>query len=746
MTLCKRLTVVLFASMVLPALAHAQSTLSARSFTDLDDTSDASADNASVSTAGSLLSILQRLQCSFGLNPGGNSTSITLNVQKGSYRIYNPSTNAYDMVSMRSYNGCPTGPTISIKPGATLRLTLNNKLKTNDPPDTCPPNPDHSVPHCFNHTNIHTHGLHISPSDPADNVLREVLPGDRWNYTYKIPSTHPAGTFWYHAHLHGSTAIDVASGMAGVLIVRGSRQAKNGQADGEADIDTILHRKLLALPLQEHVMLFQQIEYGCFSDANSTVPLANPTTFEWTCPSGSVGEIRGYTNQLAFVPDPRPGHAGQLNSTWVISGRYTQINGVVQPVFPSAIGYVPAGDIRRLRMVHGGNRDTINVKIVRANLSALGLADSQSLSAAQVNTAANAAASALANDKTKASQTVTLDQVCSGETVKQLEFAEDGITMNEMVEKDVNAMNPGYRSDVLVAFPSPGLYCILDEAADASATINFRKNSSKAKDRRLLSLARVGPGVNIPNTTIGQHSKYWQYIRDQLVAANPRLAEPAKTDLKSLTLRAFAPTIPVDTAGDVPKVPVAFDIAVNGPPQFLLNNKTYDPNVIEHTGVLGSVEEWDVSATQIATHVFHIHTNPFKIMDITNANKASIYDSSGNCTQDEINTGDTEYCNLKGVVRDTLFLKAGYTLSMRTAYQDFTGEFVVHCHILDHEDRGMMENVAVASPGQVYLQRLSAPLTAMSDNATRWLAKLRGKDETQLALAASLCSAKDYAR
>jgi FtsP/CotA-like multicopper oxidase with cupredoxin domain len=528
--------------------------------------------------------------------------------------------------------------------------------------------------------------------------------------------------------------------------VRGSRQAKNGQTDGEADIDTILHRKLLSLPLQEHVMLFQQIEYGCFSDANSTVPLVNPTTFEWTCPSGSVGEIRGYTNQLAFVPDPRPGHQGQLNSTWVISGRYTQINGVVQPVFPSAIGYVPAGDIRRLRMVHGGNRDTINVKIVRANLSALGLADSQSLSAAQVNTAANAAASALANDKTKASQTVTLDQVCSGETVKQLEFAEDGITMNEMVEKDVNAMNPGYRSDVLVAFPSPGLYCILDEAADASATINFRKNSSKAKDRRLLSLARVGPGVNIPNTTIGQHSKYWQYIRDQLVAANPRLAEPAKTDLKSLTLRAFAPTIPVDTAGDVPKVPVAFDIAVNGPPQFLLNNKTYDPNVIEHTGVLGSVEEWDVSATQIATHVFHIHTNPFKIMDITNANKASIYDSSGNCTQDEINTGDTEYCNLKGVVRDTLFLKAGYTLSMRTAYQDFTGEFVVHCHILDHEDRGMMENVAVASPGQVYLQRLSAPLTAMGDNATRWLAKLRGKDETQLALAASLCSAKDYAR
>lgn len=48
MTLRNRLTVVLFALAMWPALGQAQNTLSARSFTDLDDTSDASADNASV--------------------------------------------------------------------------------------------------------------------------------------------------------------------------------------------------------------------------------------------------------------------------------------------------------------------------------------------------------------------------------------------------------------------------------------------------------------------------------------------------------------------------------------------------------------------------------------------------------------------------------------------------------------------------------------------------------------------------
>ncbi|MEX3984866.1 multicopper oxidase family protein [Paraburkholderia sp. EG287A] len=729
------------------APAYPQSTIALRSFPDLDDTADATTDNSSLSTTDGLASILARLQCLLPANPTGNSATVNLTVKKGSYGIYNPETNSFDTVSMRSYNGCPTGPTITIKPGATLKLNLKNSLTATDPPDFCPDQVDHSTPHCFNHTNIHTHGLHVSPSGTSDNVLLTVLPGATQSYTYQIPATHPSGTFWYHAHLHGSTAIDVASGMAGVLIVRGSRAAHAGVADGTADVDTILHHKLLNLPLREHVMLFQQIEYGCFDSPTSDTPIADPTTFEWTCPKGAVGEIRGYTNQLAFVPDPRPDHAGQLNSTWAISGRYTQINGVVQPVFPGAISYVPAGDIRRLRMVHGGNRDTINVKIVRANLSALGLADSQSLTSAQVNTATNSAAKALAGGASKAQQVTTLDALCSGEIVKQLEFAEDGITLPAMVEKDVNSMNPGYRSDVLVAFPSPGLYCILDEAASSAATINFRPNATKVKDRRLLSLARVGPGVNIPNTTVGQHSKYWQYIRDQLVAANTTLARPARDDLASLVLTAFAPVAHVD--GTVDKtVPGQFDIQFGpgGAPKFVINGQPYNPDTIAYTGVLGHIDEWDISATPLATHVFHIHTNPFRVMDIQNGAGRSIFDASGGCTSEEIATGDQEYCNLKGVVRDTVFIKAGYTLVARTKYEDFTGEFVMHCHILDHEDRGMMENVSIVSPTTAFLQKLSTPVKLASDKARAWYDRISGRkaNVAQFDLTAAMCSSRYY--
>ena len=57
--------------------------------------------------------------------------------------------------------------------------------------------------------------------------------------------------------------------------------------------------------------------------------------------------------------------------------------------------------------------------------------------------------------------------------------------------------------------------------------------------------------------------------------------------------------------------------------------------------------------------------------------------------------GDTQYCGLIGVWKDTLFVKQGYSIVVRTRYSDFVGDFVIHCHILDHEDQGMMQNVRI---------------------------------------------------
>ncbi|WP_420360335.1 multicopper oxidase domain-containing protein, partial [Agrobacterium vitis] len=54
-------------------------------------------------------------------------------------------------------------------------------------------------------------------------MLLSINPGMKFEYEYNIPVDHPAGTFWYHPHRHGSTALQVGSGMAGALIIPGDR-------------------------------------------------------------------------------------------------------------------------------------------------------------------------------------------------------------------------------------------------------------------------------------------------------------------------------------------------------------------------------------------------------------------------------------------------------------------------------------------------------------------------------------------
>jgi hypothetical protein len=96
-----------------------------------------------------------------------------------------------------------------------------------------------------------------------------------------------------------------------------------------------------------------------------------------------------------------------------------------------------------------------------------------------------------------------------------------------------------------------------------------------------------------------------------------------------------------------------------------------------------------------------------------------------------------------GVVRDTLFVKPGYTLVMRTRYVDYSGEFVMHCHILDHEDHGMMQNVSIVSPGTALLRRFATPVSIASSRVRALVGKLISKPgvEDALAFSAPICSA-----
>jgi FtsP/CotA-like multicopper oxidase with cupredoxin domain len=107
------------------------------------------------------------------------------------------------------YNGTSPGPTLRVSPGDVLRVELANNLD-----DT---------------TNLHTHGLHVSPEGASDNVFRMVEPGDSARYEYTIPSDHPTGTFWYHPHHHGTVADQMFGGLFGALLVAGPDDADTAQ-------------------------------------------------------------------------------------------------------------------------------------------------------------------------------------------------------------------------------------------------------------------------------------------------------------------------------------------------------------------------------------------------------------------------------------------------------------------------------------------------------------------------------------
>ena len=210
-------------------------------------------------------------------------------------------------VNLRSYNGDLVGPTLRVKPNDLIDINLINSL----PPETSPPPPNENTPHGFNTTNFHSHGLHVSPSGESDNVLRSMPPktndGDpapTYPVKIQLPEVHPAGTYWYHAHRHGSTALQVSSGMGGALIVEG----------GLDQVPEIKNAK-------EKIFVFQQIAYN------------------------AQGEINDYSR---FGPND-----------WQTSGRHTTING---QIFPKIT--MRPGEVQRWRFIHAGVRDSLFLQLV----------------------------------------------------------------------------------------------------------------------------------------------------------------------------------------------------------------------------------------------------------------------------------------------------------------------------------------------------------------------------------------------
>jgi len=105
------------------------------------------------------------------------------------------------------YNGAYSPPLLRARLGDTMRITFRNDLP-DDP------------------SNLHYHGMSVSPQGRSDNVFVHVHPGQKFEYEVHIPANgrQRPGLFWYHPHAHGVVAKQMLGGMSGALVIDGFEQ------------------------------------------------------------------------------------------------------------------------------------------------------------------------------------------------------------------------------------------------------------------------------------------------------------------------------------------------------------------------------------------------------------------------------------------------------------------------------------------------------------------------------------------
>ncbi len=105
---------------------------------------------------------------------------------------------------------------------------------------------------------------------------------------------------------------------------------------------------------------------------------------------------------------------------------------------------------------------------------------------------------------------------------------------------------------------------------------------------------------------------------------------------------------------------------------FLMNGVKYDMNVINMTTSLNTVMTWTITNQSMMPHPFHIHGNHFYILTVN---------------------GSTPAANLQGRKDVVVVPPNGGVIKLITKYTDYGDSqtpFMFHCHILSHEDNGMM--------------------------------------------------------
>jgi len=147
----------------------------------------------------------------------------------------------------------------------------------------------------------------------------------------------------------------------------------------------------------------------------------------------------------------------------------------------------------------------------------------------------------------------------------------------------------------------------------------------------------------------------------------PALLPPALLDLDQLT-------VPTVTATRVMELAMGMGGGMMGGDSgdmmsFTIDGETFDPDRVDISTTLGAVEEWTIRNTSPMDHPLHLHVWSFLVID----------GPSGSGWKDTVN------------------VPAGESVRIVVPFTGITGRTVYHCHILDHEDLGMMGVIEAAA-------------------------------------------------
>lgn len=237
------------------------------------------------------------------------------------------------------------------------------------------------------------------------------------------------------------------------------------------------------------------------------------------------------------------------------------------------------------------------------------------------------------------------------------QIATDAGLLNAPVSLKQLQLGPGERAEILIDF-----------SGQQGSTYNLMQYGSK-----LPSGYPGGPPDAMGMMKLGPlDNKDFGVLQFNVVAptASPITAIPS----------ALGNSVPPPSAGATVRTVAITGKTAMSMTDFLINGKTYDPMVMDFTTQQGNVEVWKITNQSMMPHPFHIHGNWFFVTKLN---------------------GATPPANLQGPKDVITVAPMAGSVELVIRYDDFADSvmpYMYHCHILSHEDKGMMRQFIVKAP------------------------------------------------